>query len=73
MRSVRSREFRVSDGELPRGMSVMARLTAANTAWNLPPVRARSRFHPCQYAGKRCSMRDFVAWTRPVASGAGLA
>jgi len=37
----------------------MARLTAANRAWNLPPVCALSRFHPCQYAGEvlgtRCS------------------
>src|SRR5271165_5018946 len=37
----------------------MAWLTASKTAWNLPPISARSRFHPCQYAvevlGRRCS------------------
>ena|GEM_PF-5646836 len=37
----------------------MACATALKTAWNLAPILARSRFHPCQYAkdvrGLRCS------------------
>jgi len=51
--------LRVSTSELLREVSAMARLTAANRAWNLPLVCARSRFHPSQYAGEvvgtRCS------------------
>ena len=42
----------VLHSELLRGASAMARLTAANRVWNLPPICARSRFHPCQYAGE---------------------
>src|SRR4051812_1965288 len=30
----------------------MARRTASSSAWNLPPIRARSPFHLCQYAGE---------------------
>src|SRR3954447_1330335 len=37
----------------------MARRTASNRTWNLPPIRARSPLHLCRYAGevvgRRCS------------------
>src|SRR3712207_202394 len=57
----------------------MARRTASNRPWNLLPIRARSRFHPCQYArelvGNRCSMHasrtmgSGVEWARAIARG----
>jgi hypothetical protein len=59
VKQVRSRELRFSTSELLRGVRVMAWLTASKTAWNLPPISARSRFQPCQCAvevvDRRCS------------------
>src|SRR4051794_24568509 len=42
--------LRFSTSALLRGVRARAWLTASKTAWNLPPISARSRFHPCQYA-----------------------
>src|SRR4051812_29327155 len=56
----------------------MARRTASNRTWNLPPIRARSPLHFCQYAGevvgRRCSMQasrtrgSETVWVRAMAA-----
>lgn len=51
----------------------MACATASKTAWNLPPILVRSRFHPYQYEGDVLGLRCSTHAARTKCSGNSLA